>query len=237
MKQSVFEVRGVLPIFAHGPRITAEALSEPFISDDDFSAQTRDPNFSLDSSELAGIGSVALGDGEEFRPISFVMSLNPHGNLSKPEAAELFMEAYRDTATRIHDANDRFQIEKPTTFAVISQISQHAMHVAHETGYRTIASVAVMGTPERHSSALLVPKKILDEINLSVRNELVQPMVAGKGTQQPERPARPELEQTRKYIINQHPELLRFGIFAATTLLPRAEAVQEMVDLYLESGS
>jgi len=212
-------------------------LSEPFISDGEFSAQTRDPNFSLASSELAGIGSVALGDGEEFRPISFVMSLNPHGNLTKPAAVELFMEAYRDTATRIHDETDKFKAEDPDTFDVIDQMSQLTMRMAHETGYRAIASVVVMGTSEDHNSALLVPRKILDGVNLTVRDLLVRNMLAGNDIQQPEGLATPDFEKMKRYIINQHPELLRVGIFAATTLLPRAEAVQEMVDLYLESGS
>jgi len=227
--------RGVLPIFAHAPLVTAETLSEPFLSNGEFSAQTRDPNFSLASSEVAGIGSVSLGDGEEFRPISFVMSLNPNGNLTDLAAGELFMEAYRDTAARIHDEADRFETEEPTTFAVMNQMSQQAMRIAHETGYRAIASVVVLGTPEDHSSALLVPRKILDGINLSVRDEMVQAMLAGKDIQQPEGLATPEFEQMKRYIINQHPDLLRVGIFAATTLLPRAEAVQELVDAHFES--
>lgn len=221
----------ILPVFGRVEADAAQVLSEPFARHDNFSARTRDPNFALVPAALIGMGTIRLSEDDSGLPIDFVLCLNPNATLSDEEAADIFMADYADHIGGLQGVTNMLRGNESQRVAVMESFALEAIRIARSGGFRNIASVIVMGTPEGHTSGFMLPTKVVDEIPFGLRDELIEATRNGEADGPlPEDVSEAEHEENKRNIMTQHPNMRNLGMVTAATLLPTVDSLRKLID-------
>jgi hypothetical protein len=218
----------ILPVFqGRGPDATAEALSEPFLRPDEFAVGLEDRVPDLDPENLVGLGTLYLGPPIPLlgTPGEIAVIVDPYQQFSWPEAATAFAMGYHRELTVFQLAIAQVVRQGMISKESLASFSSGAIDIVRRSSFRTIATLAVTGTPEQSEAHLLVPKKVSSGLGVAIRDK----MIAGNFSEAEEAAMAMMSEGGRHRIMTQDPSIRVFGVIAAANLLPPAATIPDII--------
>lgn len=222
---------GILPIFEGGDAKAAQAMSEPFLRPDDFIAVRHEAAPQISEAELMGIATAYVdGINDGVAKVDYVLLLDPHHKFGKKPSVSAFVDGYNDSAGAALKMADELRDEGNLDPGIESYVEAGAVFVPYSAGLLTVASVAVFGTPEDHSGELIVPRRTIDEIALSLRETALEGVLSGEAVQEIEGVDPGQIDEAMKAITSQHSVMQNFGIIGAVNHLRKIDLIPKLVE-------
>ncbi len=221
----------ILSIFEGGDAKAAQAMSEPFLKPDDFIAVKHEAAPRISESELMGIATAYVDDIRDgVAKVDYVLLLDPHHKFGKKPSVVAFVDGYNDSAGAAIAMADELRDEGNLDPGIEGYVEAGAVFIPYSAGLLTVASVAVFGTPEDHSGELIVPKRTIDEIALSLRETALEGVLSGESEQEIEGVDPEHVDEAMRAVRSQHSVMQNFGIIGAVNHLRKIDIIPKLAE-------